>query len=321
MTLKVEFLAPTACLAVAGALFSATPADAARFEAREVVLNDITADVRVVTNAGGDVNVDIRHGKQHQPVDVRIEDGVVIITGEKWRHDETRNCCDQRITRFSSTRLERAEGQKLGPDNAFFEDYPVIEITMPRDGDLSFNDARMKLSLDRLDGKLNLDACYVYGETSALGEAVVGVIHGSRLVMGDVGGMLELDVSGSAAVRAGNAAMVDIDLAGNGDVSLGSIDGMLDVSIAGSGLVRATRAEGPVTARIAGSGALAIQSGLADPLKVTIDGSGTVIHEATAIDPVLRLYGSSEVRLGSVRGKLTHHGSGTVYVDGKKREK
>ena len=174
--------------------------------------------------------------------------------------------------------------------------------------------------MERLAGSLNLDACYVYGETSDVGEAVVGVVHGSRLVMGNIEGGLEIDVSGDADVRAGDASIVDVDIAGPGDVVLGDIDGMLDVSIAGSGLVRATRVDGPVTARIAGSGALAVKAGKADRLRAFIDGSGAVFFRGAAVQPDLTLYGSSEVHLGSADGRIARHGGGAVYVGGVKLE-
>ncbi len=112
--------------------------------------------------------------------------------------------------------------------------------------------------------------------------------------------------------------MVDIDIAGPGDVLLGDVDGMLDVSIAGSGLVRSTRLDGPLTVRIAGSGAVVVKAGSADRLRATIDGSGGVYFGGEVTQPELRLFGSSEVKMHSVNGRMIRHGGGTVYVDGKR---
>jgi hypothetical protein len=303
----------TAILAVLAAAFGASEADAARYTASKVHFQDITGEVIVTTTGGEDVDVTIRQGKINRPVSVNLVNGELVIAGERWVEEETKDCCENRITRTENLRRTRGT-EPLRPDDSFFADYPVIEISVPRKNDVSFTDARIKLTMGALDGRLMLDACYVDGETGALGQATIGVISGSRLAIGDVKSMLELDVSGRAAVTGGSAAMVDIDIAGPGDVMIGSVDGMLDVSIAGSGHVRTGSLDGPLDVRIAGSGAVAVQGGKADKLTATIDGSGGLIMEGAAVSPTLRLYGSPVVRFGSVMGRITRHGAGEVYV-------
>ena len=297
----------------------ATDADAARYTASKVSFQDITGGVTITTTGGEDVEISVRQGKIYHPVTVKEVDGVLVIAGERWRDDETRNCCDNRIRRTENLKRDRVAAIAAGAEdrNAFLEEFPVIAISLPRKSDVSFVDARIKLAMGALDGRLMLDACYVYGETGDLGEATIGVISGSRLAIGNVKSMLEIDVSGKADVTGGSAAMADIDIAGPGDVMIGAVDGMLDVSIAGSGLARIARIDGPMTVRIAGSGSVAVQGGRADKLTATIDGSGGVFHEGTSVAPVLRLYGSPTVRLGGVEGRITRYGHGEVYIDGK----
>lgn len=303
--------------AIAAAFFVLNAeAFASQFTASKVVFRDVTGEVRITTTSGDLVDVTIRQGKTYSPVSVKLIDGEVVIAGERWREDNDRNCCDTRINRTENLKRDRVEAVKKEPENrdAFFEDYPVIEVTMPRRNDVTFADARIKLAMEALDGRLILEGCYVYGETSDLGQATIGVISGSRLAIGDVKSMLELDISGMAAVTGGDAAMADIDIAGPGEAMIGAVDGMLDISIAGSGLARAARIDGPMTVRIAGSGAAAVQGGEADRLTATIDGSGGVFFEGRAVAPVLRLYGSPTVRLGSVDGRITRYGAGEVFV-------
>lgn len=306
-------------LAAAGALSVAAEASAARYTASKVSFQDVTGEVRITTTGGDDVDVNIRQGKVYHPVTVKLVDGELVITGERWREDETRDCCDNRIRRVENLQRDRVAAAGTKPDDktGFFDDFPVVEISLPRKSDVSFVDARVKLGMGAIDGRLMLDACYVYGETGDLGQATIGVVAGSRLAIGNVKSMLELDVSGDAAVTGGSAAMADIDIAGAGDVMIGALDGMLDVSIAGSGLARVARVDGPMTVRIAGSGAVAVQAGKADKLTVTIDGSGGVVHEGTAVAPTLRLYGSPTVRLGGVEGRVTRHGYGELWIGGK----
>lgn len=301
----------------AAALSLAGASSAETFEASNISFQDVTGSIEIATSATNKIDVEIRQGKTRRPVTVVEENGVVTISGERWVEDEDRNCCDKRISREFKPRKgrEMTTGDPLNEE--LFEHYPTIVISMPFEGDVEFLDARINLAMERLDGSLNLEGCYVYGETSDVDEAVVGLIHGSRLVMGNVDAGLEVDLSGDADLLVGDASIVDVDMAGPGDVILGEIDGMLDVSIAGSGLVRVNRADGPVTARIAGSGGLAVKDGRADRLRATIDGSGGVYFGGAVHQPFLKLYGSSEVRMKSVTGRITKHGGGDVYVGDK----
>lgn len=299
---------------IAGGASLFAVASAATFETNKISFRDITGTVDIKTTNGDEIDIEIEQGANATNIDVVEKDGVVYVTGVRWVDNDDRNCCDNRITRTFEPRKGRKVTTGEPVDEALFAEYPTITVSMPVAGDVDFIDARMKLTMERLDGRLGLDACYVYGETADVEQAAVGIVHGSRLVMGDVASGLEIDISGDADFLAGDVAVVDVDIAGPGDVILGDIDGMLDISIAGSGIVRATRVDGPMTVRIAGSGGAAVKSGRADRLRATIDGSGGVYFGGLVAQPELRLYGSSEVRMRSVSGRIIHHGGGDVYV-------
>lgn len=315
LTLKPALCAAAAFAALIGAAAAET------YALRDVSFRDVTGKIDIKTTSGDEVDIAIRQGDTYRPVKLEEKDGVLIVTGERWKEDEGPDCCNRRIAREFHPREGRALSDGPPLDERLFADYPVIEVFLPYDGNLEFIDARIWLALDRLGGALALDACYVYGETGDVGEAVIGVIDGSRLVVGNVAGGVEIDVSGDADVRVGDASIVDVDIAGPGDVVLGEVDGMLDISIAGSGLVRSTRVDGPMTARIAGSGAVMVKSGRADRLRAFIDGSGGVFFDGAAVQPELTMSGSSEVRLDSAEGRIIRHGrGGAVYVGGVKIE-
>ena len=57
-----------------------------------------------------------------------------------------------------------------------------------------------------------------------------------------------------------------------------------------------------------------VKSRRADKLKAIIDGSGGVEFGGTAVQPELKLFGSAEVRMGAVSGRITRAGGGDVYV-------
>lgn len=309
---NIRHFAATGCFALF--LCGAGTANAASFASDTVSFRDITGTVDIKTTTGDEIDIEISQGNAYSAIEVSEKDGTVVLTGVRWVDDNGKNCCDDRISRTENRRRDRSASTGEPVDDAFFAKYPTITVSMPVKGNVDFVDARIKLTMERLDGRLGLDACYVYGETAGLEEAVIGVIHGSRLVMGDVSAGLEIDVSGDADVLVGDVAMADIDIAGPGDVILGDVDGMLDVSIAGSGILRATRLDGPMTVRIAGSGGVAVKSGIADRLRANIDGSGGIYYGGQVKQPDLRLYGSSEVRMRSVNGRVVKKGSGTVYV-------
>jgi hypothetical protein len=308
-----------ATAAAALALLGAARAE--RFEANRILFQNVTGNIEITTHAGTEIDVAIRQAKTYRPVAVSMKDGLVSIVGEKWKDDDHHDCCNDRIRREFHPRHGRTLSTGPALDEALFADYPTIVVAMPRKGAAQFVDARIKLKMDGLDGPLDLDACFVHGETGPVESAVIGVLSGSRLVVGDVATGAEIDVSGDADVMIGSAASVDVDIAGPGDVILGPIEGMLDVSIAGSGSVRAARLEGPLMTRVAGSGFVEVKAGKVKRLKSIIDGSGAVIVNGTAVQPELRLYGSAEVRLGAVEGRLMHYGSGKVFVGGKLVEK
>ena len=291
-------------------------ANAATFESSKISFRNITGSVEIVTTSGNEIDLSIEQGMTYRPIKVYEEDGVVIIEGEKEPDLYDDDCCNKRIRREVHLRKDRTVQTGEPVDEEFFRHYPKYIISMPFRGDADFVDARILLDMDRLNGLLSFDACYVYGETGDVDEAIVGVIHGSRLVMGNVAAGLELDVSGDADVMAGDAAMADIDIAGPGDVILGNIDGMMDVSIAGSGDVRALRVDGPLTARIAGSGTVQVNDGEINRLRATIDGSGSVRTNGEAVQPDLRLSGSAEVHMRTVTGRMTRRGRGVVFIDG-----
>jgi len=308
---------------IAAGVFAVTGASAERFTADKILFEDITGTVEIVTNGGEEIDVTVEQGKTYSQVTMVLDEetGLVTVKGEKWKEEDTKDCCNDRISRTMNLRKDRKATTGEPVDDKFFGEYPTIKVTMPRATETSFVDARMKIAMGDLDAALNLDACYAYGEVGNVEEAVIGVIAGSRLVVGNIEAGLELDVSGDADVLTGDAAMADIDIAGPGDVIVGSLDGMMDVSIAGSGSLRATRLQGPLTVRIAGSGAVAVQGGRAEKLKATIDGSGGVFFDGAVIGPDLRLSGSPEIRMRSVTGRISHAGGGEVYVGDKLVEK
>lgn len=304
----------------------ALPAAAAQdFDTDTISIQDFIGSVTVKTLSADSreekIRVKIKQGKTNRTVEVLDEKTRVVVRAEAIAERDDDRCCNRAIRRTYTPRAGRKASTGPALDEAFFADYPTLIITVPMKANVSFIDARIKLAMEDFDGRLDLDACYVYGETGDVDEAVVGILSGSRLIMGNVDGGIEIDVSGDGDLKVGTAAIADVDIAGPGDVVFDRVEGMLDISVAGSGVVRADWVEGPMTVRVAGSGGAAIRDGRADRLRAIIDGSGGILFNGLTVNPDLRLYGSSEVRLARVQGRVTHEGSGQLFVDGKLRER
>ena len=199
-------------VAATGLLLS-NGASAERFVADKILFDDVTGTIEIVTNGGDEIDVTIEQGKAYSQVALSVdENGLLTVKGAEWREEDLKDCCNDRIRRTVNLRKDRKVTTGEPVDEKFFADYPTIKVTMPRTTDTTFVDARMKISMGDLDAALNLDACYAYGEVGNVEEAVIGVVAGSRLVVGNIEAALELDVSGDADVLAGDAAMADIDL-------------------------------------------------------------------------------------------------------------
>ena len=149
------------------------------FESNSISFRDITGSIEIKTTTGEEIDISISQGSKFSQVALTEKDGVVYVTGEKWREDEGVDCCDRKIRRDFNPRQGRTVTTGEPVDEGLFADYPTITVSMPFKGDVEFIDARMKLQMERLDGRLALDACYVYGQTSDVDEAVIGIIDGS----------------------------------------------------------------------------------------------------------------------------------------------
>ncbi len=299
--------------------------EAQTFDTDTISIQDFTGTVLVKTRPDSaeenTIRVEIAQGESFHDVETLEEDDRIVVRSAPWIEPDSYDCCNRRISRTYAPRAGRKAITGEPVDEEFFADFPTLTVTIPMQAKVSFIDARIKLDMESYDGRLDLDGCYVYGEVGDTNEAVVAVLSGSRLIMGNVGAGLEIDVSGDADVRVGTVPIADIDIAGPGDVIVSRVEGMLDISIAGSGIVRTDYVEGPMTVRVAGSGGAAVRDGRADQLTAIIDGSGGVLFEGTVVNPDLRLYGSSEVRVARVQGRIVHEGSGEFYVDGIKRDR
>jgi hypothetical protein len=124
----------------------------------------------------------------------------------------------------------------------------------------------------------------------------VSNVYGQTTI-GDTGGPLTCESSGSGDVTAGSVGATTIKLQGSGNVTVGSVSDVLNVSVQGSGDV-------------------AVGKGTIKTLAVTTQGSGNVAFGGSAIDARLSTSGSGDITGSHVtnRPKTSILGSGDIKV-------
>ncbi len=246
----------------------------------------------------------------------------------------------------------RRDGEKAF--DIFLEDYPALEITIPRGTALAFDSAVVRLSADDTDGALNVREGYVDG---AIGNIAAGdiAIHGSGdLVVGDVAGDLSIKIHGSGDFKAGDAGALAASIHGSGDVETGDVasaakasihgsgdialgdirgavsfsihgsgdidaahvDGGAEISTMGSGDVMLASVSGETAAKIQGSGDIEIAGGRAENLRVRINGSGDFQLAGRASNPDIAVNGSGSAYIAEHDGPVRVSGRGDITISG-----
>jgi hypothetical protein len=140
---------------------------------------------------------------------------------------------------------------------------------------------------------------------------------GGDIKIGDIGGPLTLDLTGSGDVTAGRTGPLILSLAGGSDVSLGSVFGPAVLTLSGGGDVKMTGVNGPLTVRSNGSGDLAIGSIDAPAVDVQGNGHGDILIGGGSIGSLgVRLNGAGDfaTAASSREANLSAHGGGDMRV-------
>lgn len=139
--------------------------------------------------------------------------------------------------------------------------------------------------------------------------------------VGDLRGALSVDGMSSGKLNVGRVTTAAVSIDGSGDVTLGDVDRDVNFEINGSGSVKSGRtagkaeleingsgeidvayANGAINAEINGSGDISIHGGVADPLAVEINGSGSVLMDGVAKNQSIEQSGSGKVRITGKAG-------------------
>lgn len=160
------------------------------------------------------------------------------------------------------------------------DDWVTVEVTVPTGtkleidsftGEGTVGDLRAPFSVDGMNsGKLNV------GRVST---AQIAIDGSGEIIVGDIDRDVEVEINGSGSVTTGRTAgKANMEINGSGDISLAYANGL-------------------VKAEINGSGDINVRGGVADPLDVQINGSGSVVMDGVAKNQSIEQSGSGSVRV------------------------
>ena len=133
--------------------------------------------------------------------------------------------------------------------------------------------------------------------------------------LGDIGGVLTLDLSAPVQLNAASATDVKADLSGPGEVKIGQVRGKLEADM--SGPAHIIVAHGDVSnadLQISGTGGFRLDSGAIGRLHVDSSGVASVHIGGTVGDADVQLSGVGSVHIAKLTGKLDKDVSGVGDV-------
>lgn len=137
-----------------------------------------------------------------------------------------------------------------------------------------------------------------------------------RTRIGDVAGVLHVDVAGSAFVEAGKVRTLDVDVSGSGRVEAQRVVDGIAIDISGSGKVSVGTVEaGELKVGISGSGGVEVLAGTLDSLKARISGAGRIKVDAHVEgDADVSASGAARVSIATVAGQVRERAAGAASV-------
>lgn len=193
----------------------------------------------------------------------------------------------------------------------------TLELLVPRGTPLLVNNFTGDLTVDGdLGAPARLELANGEMKLGSLESVRVRITQSGTVSVGDVKGLVGVQLAGDGEVRMGHVGSAAIELNGNGAVKLATISDGLSLSMPGPGDVRVDMLAGRLAAAIPGPGTLTIGGGQVDSMAVGVTGPGTVDFNGKAKDPRVLMTGPGRVSLAGHDGtpKIYHVGPGKVEL-------
>ena len=175
---------------------------------------------------------------------------------------------------------------KIGRDWNVKNDDIVIDITMPKDGNVTVSDMMGTLHLSDLDGKLVADISTAADiTTGTLASASFTVSGAAGIKAGTIQGPLSLVISGAC----------NFDGAG--------VQQGLRAQVSGFGNISTAQTRGPVDIQISGVGDIDMRDGDTDMLRVSISGMAGVDYEGEVRNRDIDVSGLSSIHINGEKAR------------------
>ncbi|HXI86232.1 MAG TPA: DUF2807 domain-containing protein, partial [Parvularculaceae bacterium] len=208
----------------AGLLVLVAPAEAAPYsDASSVRVQDFTGTVRITTG-GSKVEVILEQGAKTHPVTLKVENGALVIRGEK------------RSWRFNiGPEVSGIWGDRKKAFERYLQNYPHLEITAPAGTDFTFEQAIARIDGGDLNSHVKIGGPWVEATLGDVKSADVGIGGPGDTTLGDVAETAQVAIGGSGDFRAGDVGRAKFTIGGSGDITTERVGGAATISIGGSG--------------------------------------------------------------------------------------
>ncbi len=206
----------------------------------------------------------------------------------------------------------RTEGRKYRP----IKDYPTLTLSLPKDAELIIDDSILfaEKALDVAGLDLDMGHCsrVVLGDVAGL--AQVDVSGASKLTLGDSARM-RLEASGASALRLGDTGALTLDVSGASNIDMGNITGIAKIEASGaSDLTVVSVTSENLSFDGSGASELRIDEGRIGGLKIRVSGASDTNIDADVTTADISASGASDVRIRSVSGGIDQSSSGASKV-------
>lgn len=199
-------------------------------------------------------------------------------------------------------------------DDIDVKNLALFKLTVPRGTKLTVQSLMGEAKIGDVGGELKFSGTMIDAQIGRMRSAQVNVAGNGAITIADVQEKLTARISGSGKIFAGNADSAELAVAGSGDITMRAVAHDLETKISGSGDIKADSVNGALSAQIAGSGSVTVPRGRADPFSVRISGHGDVDFGGTATNPDISAMGSGDVKIGAYTGKLKSRGQANLTI-------
>jgi hypothetical protein len=273
-------------LAIALTFAAAALAAASAACARPAVeIRDAVARVTVIPEDRADVKVEMLTANAALPLEVRMEGGTTVISGN----------LAHRIS-DCHTRGDHPTAWVRGVGEISYDNMPQVVIRTPKAVILETGGA-VYGAVGRGAASLDLENSGCSGWTVA-----------------DVAGDVTLRESGAGSAKMGSAGRLELRLSGAGSVHATQVRQGLDATLSGAGSVNIDDLSGPVQAHVSGVGHIKAAQGHATTMRASVSGVGGVEFGGDAQSLDASISGFGGIRVKSVSGQVTKSISGGGHV-------